>query len=158
MGSLLPPPRRGTRAWALGLGIPFLAGLAALTLTPSRVEQRMPNLLDLVLSTAHRLGWASLDFTRLEILANVLVFVPVVVIAFLLLPRPVWGLALLVGPAISIGIEVFQRLALPHRAATVWDVIANSTGATVGVVLAVLSTLLVAVLSGSSSSRRLEAS
>ena len=158
MGSLLPPPRRGTRAWALGLGIPFLAGLVALTLTPSRVEQRLPNLLDLVLSTAHRLGWASLDFTRLEILANVLVFVPVGILAFLLLPRPIWGLAFLVGPAISIGIEVFQRLALPHRAATVSDVIANSTGATIGVVLAVLSTLLVSALSAQPPSRRLEAS
>lgn len=158
MSSLLPPPRRRTRAWALGLGIPFLAGLVALTLTPSRVEQRLPNLLDLVLSTAHRLGWASLDFTRLEILANVFVFVPVGILAFVLLPRPVWGLAFLVGPAISIGIEVFQRLVLPHRAATVSDVIANSTGATIGVVLAVLSTLVVAVLSGPSPSRRLEAS
>ncbi|MFF7293135.1 VanZ family protein [Microbacterium sp. NPDC008134] len=158
MGSLLPPPRRGTRAWALGLGIPFLAGLVALTLTPSRVEQRMPNLLDVILSTVHRLGWASLDFTRLEILANVLVFVPVGILAFVLLPRPAWGLAFLVGPAISIGIEVFQRIALPHRAATVSDVIANSTGSTIGVVLAVLSTFLVAVLSGPSPSRRLEAS
>ncbi|MFK0403621.1 VanZ family protein [Microbacterium sp. NPDC090225] len=158
MGSLLPPPRRLTRAWALGLGIPFLAGLVALTLTPSRVEQRLPNLLDLVLSTAHRLGWASLDFTRLEILANVLVFVPVGIFAFVLLPRPVWGLAFLVGPAISIGIEVFQRLALPHRAATVSDVIANSTGATIGVVLAVLSTLLAAALTSPPPSRRLEAS
>ncbi len=113
MSSLLPPPRRFTRAWALVLGIPFLIGLAALTLTPSRVEETMPNLLDVVLTTAHRLGWESLDFTRLEIIANVLVFVPVGILAFLLLPRRVWFLALLVGPVLSAAIETTQRVALP---------------------------------------------
>jgi len=144
MSPLLPPPRRFTRGWALALGIPFLVGLALLTLTPERIEQTMPNLLDLVLGTAHRLGWESLDFTRLEILANILVFVPVGVLAFLLLPRRVWPLALLIGPALSAAIEVSQRLALPHRAATVTDVVANSAGATAGVILAVLLTLLFA--------------
>ncbi|MFK4760480.1 VanZ family protein [Microbacterium sp. ZW T5_45] len=144
MSSLLPSPRPRTRVIALLLGIPFLAGIAFLTLTPVRVEERMPNLLDVVLRSAHRLGWTSLDFTRLEILANVLVFVPIGVLAFLLLPRRVWLLSLLVGPAISIAIETSQLLLLSHRAATAMDVIANSTGATFGVVVALLCTLLFA--------------
>ncbi|MGW9157874.1 VanZ family protein [Microbacterium sp. NPDC055665] len=156
MGSLLPPPRRFTRAWASALGIPFLLGLAALTLTPSRIEQVMPNLLDLTLRAAHRLGWDSLDFTRLEIIANILVFVPVGILAFLLLPRRVWPLALLVGPLLSLGIETAQRVALPHRAATVTDVVANSTGALVGVVFAVLCTLLLASRSSQRPPSRLE--
>jgi hypothetical protein len=156
MGSLLPPPRRFTRAWALALGIPFLLGLAALTLTPSRVEQVMPNLLDLTLHAAHRLGWDSLDFTRLEIIANILVFVPVGILAFVLLPRRVWPLALLVGPLISLGIETAQRVALPHRAATVTDVVANSTGALVGVVFAIICTLLLASRSSQRPPSRLE--
>jgi glycopeptide antibiotics resistance protein len=158
MGSLLPPPRRRTRAWALALGIPFLAGLALLTLTPSRVEESMPNLLDLVLSIAHRLGWASLDFTRLEVLANILVFIPVGILAFLLLPRRVWMLSLLVGPLLSLSIEAAQRIALPHRAATVTDVIANSSGATAGVAFAVLCTLVFVVRGAPRRSPRLEAS
>lgn len=142
MSALLPPPRRSTRVWALALGMPFLIGLAALTLTPARVEESMPNALDLVLTTAHRLGWEWLDFTRLEILANVLVFVPIGILAFILLPRRVWFLALLVGPLLSAMIETAQRVALPHRAATVNDVVANSTGAILGVVIAVVVTLL----------------
>ena len=158
MGSLLPPPRRFTRAWALALGIPFLLGLAALTLTPSRIEQVMPNLLDLILGAAHRLGWESLDFTRLEILANVLVFVPVGILAFVLLPRRVWLLALLVGPLLSVAIETAQRVALPHRAATVTDVVANSAGALLGVALAVLCTLLLAPRSSQRRPPRLETS
>ncbi|PQZ48586.1 MULTISPECIES: VanZ family protein [unclassified Microbacterium] len=158
MSSLLPPPRRFTRAWALVLGIPFLVGLAALTLTPSKVEQSMPNLLDLVLTAAHRLGWDSLDFTRLEIIANVLVFVPVGILAFLLIPRRVWFLALLVGPLLSVAIETSQRLALPHRAATLNDILANSTGAFLGVAFAALCTLLFASRSSQHPPPRLETS
>lgn len=158
MGSLLPPPRRFTRAWALALGIPFLSVLAVLTLTPSRVEDSMPNLLDLVLSAAHRLGWTALDFTRLEVIANVLVFIPVGILAFVLLPRRVWMLSLLVGPLLSLSIEVAQRIALPHRAATVTDVVANSSGATAGVAFALVCTLVFAVLRPPQRSPRLEAS
>lgn len=158
MSSLLPPPRRFTRIWALALGIPFFGGLAMLTLTPSRVEHTMPNLLDLTLATFHRLGWNSLDFTRLEILANILVFIPVGVLAFVLLPRRAWLLSFLVGPALSLLIEVVQRLALPHRAATVTDVLANSVGATAGVALALLCTLVFAPRSSRRPSPRLEAS
>lgn len=142
MSPLLPPPRRLTRGWAWGLGIPFVAGLALLTLTPERVEESMPNLIDQVLTLAHRLGLESLDFTRLEIVANILVFVPIGILAFLLLPRRVWPLALVIGPATSLAIEASQRFALPHRAATVTDIVANSTGATAGVAVAVLCTLL----------------
>ncbi|MFJ6532285.1 VanZ family protein [Microbacterium sp. NPDC091662] len=158
MSSLLPPPRRLTRAWALALGVPFLIGLAALTLTPSRVEESMPNLLNLVLATAHRLGWESLDFARLEIIANVLVFVPVGILAFLLLPRRVWFLALLVGPLLSAAIETAQRVALPHRAATLNDVVANSTGAILGVSIAVVFTLLLTPRSSQRPPSRLETS
>lgn len=158
MASLLPPPRRATRIWAVALGLPFLVALAALTLTPSRVEDSMPNLLDLALTAFHRLGWTSIDFHRLEVLANIAVFVPVGALAFLLVPRRLWPLSLMVGPLLSLGIEAAQRLALPHRAATLNDVLANSAGATLGVGLAILCTLLVAALRPSQRRSRLEAS
>jgi len=153
-----PPPGRVTRGIALVLGIPFLIGLALLTLTPARVEQSMPNLLDLVLSWAHRLGWESLDFTRLEIIANVLVFVPAGILAFLLVPRRLWPLAVALGPVLSLSIEVAQRVALPHRAATVTDVIANSGGALIGVFIAMVGTLLFAPHTPPHPPRTLEAS
>lgn len=158
MNSLLPPPRRLTRGIALALGIPFLAGLALLTLTPSRVENTMPNLLDLVLSASRRVGWDWLDFTRLEIIANVLVFVPVGILAFILVPRSLWPLAVILGPALSLCIEVAQRVALPHRAATVTDVVANSGGALIGVFVAIACTLLFAPQAPPNPPRNLEAS
>ncbi|MEE6388423.1 MULTISPECIES: VanZ family protein [Microbacterium] len=158
MGRLLPPPRRSTRVWALALGLPFLAGIAFLTLTPARVEQTMPSVVDVALGALHRIGWTGLDFTRLEILANVVVFVPVGILAFLLLPRRLWPLSLLIGPALSVAIETAQAVALPHRAATAGDVLANSTGASVGVALAVLCTLLAATPSSRPGTPRVEAS
>jgi len=158
VSTLLPPPRRLTRGIAAALGIPFLVGLALLTLTPARVEETMPNLLDLTLSAAHRLGWESLDFTRLEIIANVLVFVPVGILAFLLVPRRLWLLAVILGPALSLSIEIAQRLVLPHRSATVTDVIANSGGALIGVFAAIAGTLLFAPQSSHHPPRNLEAS
>ncbi|MCT1477643.1 VanZ family protein [Microbacterium sp. p3-SID336] len=158
MGRLLPPPRRLTRVWALVLGIPFLAGLALLTLTPSRVEDSVPNLLDLVLTGVHRIGWTALTFDRLEVLANIAVFVPIGILAFVLLPRRIWPLSLLIGPALSVAIEATQRFVLLDRAATVQDVIANSTGATFGVALAILCTLLLAPRSPGLRPPRLEAS
>jgi len=51
----------------------------------------------------------------------------------LLLPARRWWLALLICPAISIGIELTQAIFLSARFATVNDVIANSLGAVLGV-------------------------
>ncbi len=154
----MPPPRRLTRTVALALGVPFLAGLAMLTLTPSRVEERMPNLLDRALGALRDLGWSRIGFNELEVLANILVFAPIGILAFLFIPRRLWLLSFLTGPAISAGIEGMQHLTLPHRAATVADVVANSTGATIGVLLAVTFTLLFAPRRSHHPSPTLEAS
>lgn len=158
METLLPPPRRFTRRIALVLGIPFLAGLALLTLTPTRVEDALPSVLDAVLQKFINLGWTWLGFNTLEVLSNILVFVPIGILAFILFPRRIWLLAFAAGPAISVAIEVVQRLALPHRAATVADVLANSAGATIGVAIALLCTLLFAPRDAQRTSPTLEAS
>lgn len=120
----------------LAIGIPYLIGILNLTLSPQRVEQRMPGLLSRVLWFAHHtLGWDSLGFTPLEMASNILVFVPLGVLAFLVL-RPRIVVALLAGPALSALIEIAQGLFLPDRVASVVDVAMNSTGATAGVLLA----------------------
>ncbi|GAA1139441.1 hypothetical protein GCM10009651_24330 [Microbacterium natoriense] len=131
--------RRIARITTLVIGIPFLALIGFLALTPRRVEQSIPNVLDLILGAVHRLGWTSLDFTTLEVAANVLVFIPVGIVAYVFLPRRARWLALAVGPAASIAIELTQLLALPNRDPSINDVIANSIGATIGVALCLLS-------------------
>lgn len=149
----LAAPRRRTRGIALAVGLPFLVALGTLTLAPTRVEDRVPTLLDAVLRILREdLSWTWLGFDQLEVIANVVVFIPVGILAFVLIPRRLWGLAFLAGPALSVGIELWQAVALPERAATVLDVLANSAGATLGVAVALLCTLLIP----RSRSRRLE--
>jgi len=130
--------RRFVRIATIVVGIPFLAMIAFLALTPRRIEERIPNVLDLVLATAHRLGWASLDFVTLEIIANVLVFIPVGIIAYVFAPQRLWWLSLVAGPAVSVGIELVQLLALPNRVPSLADIAENALGATIGVVLCAL--------------------
>ena len=141
----LPAPRPLTRRIAAAAGIPFLLALGLLTLMPVRVEQAAPTLLASVLSFIRDdLSWTWLGFAQLEVIANVLVFVPVGILAFLVTPRRVWGLAFAAGPALSVLIEAWQAVALPERAATFADVLANSAGSTLGVGLALGCTLLFA--------------
>lgn len=68
-----------------------------------------------------------------EALANVALFVPFGVLAWLWLRRP-W-VALLLGVATSCGIELSQLAFLPTRYATLQDVLMNSLGTAIGVVL-----------------------
>jgi glycopeptide antibiotics resistance protein len=130
--------RRVVRIATLAFGVPFLAVIAFLALTPRRIEERIPNVLDLVLATAHRFGWASLDSITLEIIANVLVFIPVGIVAYVFAPRRFLWLALLAGPAASVSIELFQLLVLPNRVPSMADVAENVLGATIGVALCAL--------------------
>jgi glycopeptide antibiotics resistance protein len=117
----------------LVIGIPFVAALLVLTISPQPLQDRFPVLLDDVLGFArHTLGWTWLGFTALERIANVLVFIPVGVLAAVLIPLRRWPLALLVGPALSAAIEIVQGLALSHRSATLSDFALNSLGATIG--------------------------
>ncbi|MFC4139731.1 MULTISPECIES: VanZ family protein [unclassified Microbacterium] len=125
-------PRRSVTT-ALVIGIPFLAFLLVLTISPQGLQDRFPVVLDAVLDFGrHTLGWTWLGFTALEKIANVLVFIPVGVLAAVLVPLRVWPLALFVGPALSAIIETVQGLALSHRSATLSDLLLNSLGATVG--------------------------
>lgn len=159
MQELLPRPQTATLAVSLVLGIPFLVGLALLTLWPAPVEDTAPGFLDLVLRVLREdLSWWWLGFDQLEVIANVLVFVPVGILAFLFIPRRFWALALVAGPLLSLAIETVQWRVLPERAATFADVVANSAGATFGVGLALLCTVISAARPVPHPSPTLEAS
>lgn len=137
-------PRSGALVVALILGIPYLVALLFLTIWPRPIQDSAPVILDLVVRAAHRgLGWSWLGFTELEAAANVLVFVPIGILAFLAFRRIAWPLALLAGPALSLAVEVIQEIALPHRIGSVIDIALNSFGATVGVLLAWVVAMLI---------------
>jgi glycopeptide antibiotics resistance protein len=76
-----------------------------------------------------------ITFSRVEFAANVLMFVPLGLFLVLLFGRRQWWLAVLLGSATSVAIEVSQGAFLPTRVSDLRDVIANSSGALIGVVV-----------------------
>ena len=80
-----------------------------------------------------------LDFATVEFLANVAMFVPLGVFFVLLLGRGRWWLAILFGFVLTIAIELVQQV-LPSRVSDPRDLVANSIGATLGVLVALVVT------------------
>ena len=83
-------------------------------------------------------SWITYD--RVEFLANVAMFVPIGVLFLLVLGRRQWWLATLIGVALTVTIEVSQ-LGIPGRVSDPRDVLANSLGALVGVLFALVVTI-----------------
>ncbi|CAN5199684.1 hypothetical protein BH11ACT3_BH11ACT3_13130 [soil metagenome] len=76
-----------------------------------------------------------MNYDFADFVANIVFFVPVGLIAALLLSRRLWWLAIPLGVSLSICIELGQLLFLPGRDASVTDVLANSTGTVIGAVI-----------------------
>jgi glycopeptide antibiotics resistance protein len=130
---------------AAAVALPLLAGLAWLTLAPRRIEQRAPQFVSDVLewmSAVFGSAWGTLGVA--DFVANLAVFVPVGILAYLILPRRAWVVALLVGPALSGTVELFQFLFLPERVAALSDVMAATIGTALGVGVAALCTVITA--------------
>lgn len=83
---------------------------------------------------------ARLSVPRIEFLANIGLFVPVGVFLLLLFGSWLWWLAAGAGFALTSAIETVQRT-IPGRVSDPRDILANTTGALIGIVLALLLTL-----------------
>ncbi|MFD4959663.1 VanZ family protein [Microbacterium sp. NPDC058389] len=120
---------------ALGYGV----FLAFMVFWPSPIDEPIQGLLERAISELHERGVPGfIDYDFIESFSNVLLFIPVGFLFALMVPLRWWPVALLLGPALSVGIELIQRYLLDARVSTVDDVIANSIGATIGVLLAVV--------------------
>ena len=78
-----------------------------------------------------------LYWTRLEVLANVAMLVPVALLLTFVLGARRWWLAVTLCVALSFGVELTQHF-MPGRVATVQDIVANGAGALIGALLAVV--------------------
>lgn len=81
-------------------------------------------------------GW--LRYNVIESAANVVLFVPLGVFVVILASTHRWWLGVAVGFVASCAIELGQLAFLPARYATISDVIANTTGAVIGTIIALL--------------------
>ena len=104
-----------------------------ITLTPEPVDRGARPTISLVLSAFHRHGLPTwFDYSTIEFSANIVLFLPLGILLVLLLPLRRWWLALLIGPALSIGIELTQLTTFSDRFASIGDVFANSSGVFIG--------------------------
>ena len=122
-----------------GILIAYAIAVLAVTLWPTPVDREFEPTISRGLALLHRNGLPTwFGYNTLEFAANIVMFVPAGLLVALMLPSRRWWLALLIVPALSIAIELTQAVFLSSRFATVNDVVANSLGAVLGILLFLL--------------------
>lgn len=120
--------RRGVGAWLVG----YVVVLAAIAFWPSPVDSGARP----ALSTITRI-FPFLTYDVIEFSANVALFVPLGFLVALLLPRRRY-LVVPIALIATVSIEGLQGAFLGARTSSLLDVVANTTGACIGLVLAEL--------------------
>ncbi|GGL88771.1 VanZ family protein [Nakamurella endophytica] len=129
-------PFRTARIVARCLLAAVLVTVAVIVWTPGPPAAAGQHDLASFFDRAHRHGlplW--IDFGLVEMLSNVVMFLPLGLLGALSLRRHQW-FVLPVAVLASMTIEAVQFLALPNRTASWQDVAANSAGALLGLLLA----------------------
>jgi glycopeptide antibiotics resistance protein len=123
------------------LTVGYLVVVALMTLGPQPVTSTSSHVLFRLLrffGNHSSTDW--ITYSRVEFTANIAMFVPLGVLFLLVLGRRRWWLATFIGVALTITIELSQR-GIPGRVSDPRDVLANSVGAFIGVLLALLATI-----------------
>ncbi|WP_300682110.1 VanZ family protein [Nocardioides sp.] len=119
----------------------YLVFVGWLTLTPQRSHTGQAQIAGRILEALHRRGYAeSIDYARFEFGANIALFVPVGMFLLLLFGAGGWWVALIASVALTLGIESVQHQ-IPGRVPDGRDIVANSAGAAIGIVIALVLTL-----------------
>ena len=123
----------------------YLGVVGFITLGPQPLDEGTDSLVWRLLAFFSRfdaLSWVT--YATLEFWANVAMFVPVGLFFVLLLGRRRWWVAVVAGVALTCAIE-FAQMFLPDRVSDPRDIVANSVGAFVGVIVALIVTWPAAV-------------
>lgn len=132
-------PSRRTR-WTAGLVATAYATSVALVAThASPIDRNFQPQVQSIITALRSVGaphWVGYD--AVEFTANVAFFVPFGFLALLLLGARAWWVGVAGGFAVSCAIETVQGLFLPQRYASVDDVVANTSGAIIGVLLGIV--------------------
>lgn len=122
--------------WALGA---YVLGLGLIALWPVPVDQGTSDLLMRALRKLHRWGVpASFDYGVVELAANVILFLPLGALVARILGARLWWGGIAVGFVVSVLIELAQLAFLPARFPSVADVAANTFGAMIGAIAALV--------------------
>ncbi|CAH0146274.1 VanZ family protein [Microbacterium foliorum] len=135
-----PPPRSYARLWVSTLLLIVYASFVLLvTMWPQPEQLEFDSIAGRVLRALHNIGvpqWFGYD--KLEFTANIGMFVPLGFLLGLALARSTWWVAIFLLPAFSGAIEFTQGIALDERVSTVLDVLSNTIGGYLGLLLAMI--------------------
>ncbi|WP_284983033.1 VanZ family protein [Arthrobacter sp. efr-133-TYG-118] len=115
----------------------YFVVLAFIAFWPTPVDQPAAGDLSVLLDLLHQNGipeWINYGFV--EASANVLLFAPAGLLLAFSLRRKRWWQLLALGAGVSGTIELGQLLFLPHRYSSVQDILMNTLGVGLGLVLA----------------------
>jgi glycopeptide antibiotics resistance protein len=118
----------------------YLGLVAWITLGPQPLDSSQVQWLNRIIAEFdqhHATAW--LTYSRVEFLANIAMFVPIGVFLVLLMGRKLWLPAIFVGVALTFTIE-FIQLFLPTRVPDIRDIVSNSFGSSLGVLIALAIT------------------
>lgn len=121
------------------LTIAYLALVGWLTLSPVSGSNQFSFLWTLAEFFERHRSTEWITFNVIEFSANVAMFVPIGLFFVLLLGRRQWWLAIALGVLLTVGIELAQQN-IANRVSDPRDLLANSIGAVVGTLLALVLT------------------
>lgn len=135
-----PPPRSHARLWISTLLLIFYSAFVLLvTMWPQPEQLEFDSIAGRVLRALHNLGVPErFGYNELEFVANIGMFVPLGFLLGLALARKAWWLAIFLLPAFSGAIEFTQGIALDERVSTFLDVLSNTVGGYLGLLLAMI--------------------
>jgi VanZ family protein len=116
------------------LTIAYAVVIGLMTLGPQPSTPTTQDWARIVIGFVDRHLIASFDYADLEFLGNIALFFPLGLLLILFLGRNRWWVVVLIGIALTCGIEFTQHF-IPTRVPDVRDLIANSTGAVAGVLV-----------------------
>ena len=123
----------------------YLAVVGWVTLGPQPLGDRGDSILWWVLERFSRYDLTDwITYQRVEFTANVLMFIPVGMFLLLLYGRRWWWASIGTGVVLTCLIEFVQRF-LPDRVSDISDIIANSIGTVIGVLVALVVTTPAAI-------------
>lgn len=127
---------RRAAPWAAAVYAVFMA-LTAFWPTP--VDRDAHATIQHILWVLHKYGMPhAINYSVVEFTANIALFLPVGLLVVIYLGIDRWWLGFVIGFAASCAIELGQLLFLAQRFPSVADVVANTTGAILGTVLALI--------------------
>ena len=139
MNALTKRRHAALRRVAWWLSAVYLVALTLIALWPTPVDRGASGTITSVLARLHAHGvpgWV--NYQLVEFTANIALFLPVGLLGVVLVGANRWWWAVVAGFAVSTLIELSQLVFLPGRFATPVDVLANTTGAVFGALLATL--------------------